>query len=252
MGAQVLKQLGLPEDAWYVILHVREPGYRGETLMNTRDNFRNANPLDYLKAIEAVTTAGGWVFRMGDLSMTPMPKMPHVIDYALDEIRCDWMDIFLGATCRFCIGTSSGYYVAPSMFGKPVLLTNCPHFAPYYGLKKYDLVLPRLLKNIKTGELVSFKRLMSPPAGTFYIDEHYIKAGLHWVENTPEELESATREMLERTTESTSFHKSDDDLQRSFKTLAEACGFKYHSMPVKAFTPISGDFLERHADLLKD
>ena len=58
--------------------------------------------------------------------------------------------------------------------------------------------------------------------------------------------------MLERTTDSTSFHKSDDDLQRSFKTLAEACGFKYHGMPVNAFASISSDFLERHADLLKD
>ena len=84
------------------------------------------------------------------------------------------------------------------------------------------------------------------------MDKHYREAGLHWIENTPEELESATREMLERTTDSTSLHKSDDDLQRRFKTLVEACGFKYHGMPVNAFTPISGDFLEKHADLLKD
>ena len=93
---------------------------------------------------------------------------------------------------------------------------------------------------------------MTPPVGTFFQDWNFKEAGLHWVENTPEELESATREMLERTTDSTSLHKSDDDLQRSFKTLVEACGFKYNGMPVKAFTPISRDFLERHADLLKD
>jgi putative glycosyltransferase (TIGR04372 family) len=65
-------------------------------------------PLDYIKAIKAVTKAGGWVFRMGDPSMTPLPKMPQVIDYAHNEIRCDWMDIFLGATFKFLIGTGSG------------------------------------------------------------------------------------------------------------------------------------------------
>ena len=252
MGKQTLKQLGLPEDAWYVTLHVREPGYRGETRTNSNENFRNANPLDYLKAIEAVTTTGGWVFRMGDPSMTPLPSMPHVIDYAHHEIRCDWMDIFLGATCRFCIGTSSGYFVVSSLFGKPVLLTNCPQSACYYSLRNYDIFLPRLLKNIQTDELVSFEHYMSPRVGTFFQNKHYGEDGLCWVENTPEELEAATQNMLERTSNNSSFHKSDDDLQRSFKMLAETCGFKYHGRPVKAFASICGDFLERHADLLKN
>ena len=114
MGLQALKQLGVPGDAWYVTLHVREPGFRGPE--GTTEDWRNANPLDYIKAIKAVTKAGGWVFRMGDHSMTPLPKMPQVIDYALNEIRCDWMDIFLGATCKFLIGTGSGYYQIPAFF----------------------------------------------------------------------------------------------------------------------------------------
>ena len=127
MGLQALKQLGVPGDAWYVTLHVREPGFRGPE--GTTEDWRNANPLDYIKAIKAVTKAGGWVFRMGDPSMTPLPKMPQVIDYALNEIRCDWMDIFLGATCKFLIGTGSGYYHIPAFFGVPCIMTNFPGFA---------------------------------------------------------------------------------------------------------------------------
>ena len=158
MGAQALKKLGLPKDAWYVTLHVREPSYRGETYQNTTENWRNANPLDYLKACEIITRAGGWVFRMGDPSMTPLPSMPKVIDYALnDEIRSDWMDVFLGATCRFLIGTGSGYYIIPAFFGVPVMFTNFPGFIQYYGLKSHDLYLPRWLKNNQTDELISFE-----------------------------------------------------------------------------------------------
>ena len=73
IGKHVLKKLGLPNDAWYITLHVREPGFRGEDINNTTEDSRNANPLDYLSACKAVTSAGGWVFRMGDPSMTPLP-----------------------------------------------------------------------------------------------------------------------------------------------------------------------------------
>lgn len=251
MGMQVLKQLGVPEDAWYVTLHVREPGYRGETRENTTENWRNANPLDYIKAVEAVTSAGGWVFRMGDPSMTPLPSMPHVIDYAHHEIRCDWMDIFLGATCRFLIGTSSGYLSIPAFFNVPRILTNNLAFYEYYCMWSQDLYLPRWLKKKESGSLLTFQEYMSPPTSTIGSSQKFKDAQLESVENTPEELEAATREMLERTAGSTSLTKFDDELQRRFKTLAESYGFKYHGRPVKAFAPISRDFLERHADLLE-
>ena len=91
---------------------------------------------------------------------------------------------------------------------------------------------------------------MSPPHTMFRKMNSYRKANLHWVENTPEELEAATKEMLERTGEGSSSPIPDDDLQKRFKTLAETCGLKYDGYPVKAFTPISRDFLEQHRDLL--
>ena len=91
---------------------------------------------------------------------------------------------------------------------------------------------------------------MSPPHAGFHEDDAFKNANLHWVENTPEELEAATKEMLERTGEGSSSPIPDDDLQKRFKTLVETCGLKYDGRPVKAFTPMSWDFLEQHRDLL--
>lgn len=250
MGMQALEKLGLPKDAWYVTLHVREPGYRGETRKNTSENWRNANPLDYLKAVEAVTKAGGWVFRMGDASMTPLPSMPGLIDYAHHQISCDWMDVFLGATCRFCIATASGYWRIPRYFGVPVIFTNGTCSIQYFSLMEDDLYLPRLLKREASADNLSFHELMSPPVSMFWSMQSFRNAGLHWVENTPKELEVATMEMLERTNGSLPSTIPDDDLQWRFKAVADACGLKYGSHPAKAFAPISRDFLERHADLL--
>jgi len=250
MGRHALKKLGLSKDAWYVTLHVREPGYRGETRENTTENWRNANPLDYIKACKAVTSAGGWVFRMGDPSMTPLPPIPQVVDYAHHEIRSDWMDVFLGATCRFLIGTGSGYFHIPAFFGRPCMMTNFPGFAGYYGMRNQDLFLPRWLRNIKTEETVSFEQYMSPPISFAWKRNHFSKRELHWVENSPEELEAATKEMLERTDGGFPSTIPDDDLQQRFKILAEVCGKKYHGRPVKAFASISRDFINRNADLL--
>ena len=75
-------------------------------------------------------------------------------------------------------------------------------------------------------------------------------AGLDWVENTPEELEAATMEMLERTDGGLPSTRPDNDLQRRFKALAETCGLKYGGRLVKAFAPMSLLFLEQHRDLL--
>ena len=176
--------------------------------------------------------------------------MPQVIDYAHHVIRCDWMDVFLGATCKFLIGTGSGYYHIPAFFGVPYILTNYPGFTPYYGMRSLDLYLPRLLKKVQTEKLVSFEEYMSPPTSMFWSLKDFRYAGLVWVENTPEELAEVTKEMLKRNSGSYSSKLNNDELQRKFKTLAETSGLKYSGGPVKAFAPISHNFLEKNHNLL--
>jgi putative glycosyltransferase (TIGR04372 family) len=249
MGKKVLQKLGLPKDAWFVTLHVREPGYRGETHENTTENFRNADPHDYIKAIEAVTSSGGWVFRMGDPSMSDLPPMPQLIDYAHQEIRSDLMDVFLGATCSFCIGTSSGYFRIPRYFGVPVLYTNCAPSVEYFSLMEHDLALLSLLKQKNTNKYLSFQELLTPPVSMFQSPKSFNDAGLQSIKNTPEELEAATKEMIKRTNGNNS--PESDDLQKRFKILAEKCGQKHGGYSVKAFAPISREFLHKHVDLLE-
>jgi len=249
IGKHVLKKLGLPNDAWYITLHVREPGFRGEDINNTSEDSRNANPLDYLSACKAVTSAGGWVFRMGDPSMTPLPPMSHVIDYAHMDIRSDVMDIFLGATCRFLIGTASGFLRVPRYFGVPIIFTNCTSSVPYFSLVENDLYLPRLLKYQGNNQYVSFKEYMSPSMSMLNSTQKFLKEGLEWIDNTPEELKDVTIEMLEKI-DGNSSSKSEDDRQRRFKIIAENCGLKYGEHPVKAFASISNNFLHKHSNLL--
>ena len=91
---------------------------------------------------------------------------------------------------------------------------------------------------------------MSPPLSILWRMESFNDLGLHWVENTPDELEAATKEMLERTAVGKNSNYTEDDLQIKFKAIAEACGKNYGKWHGKAFATLSRDFLERHADLL--
>src|SRR5262249_48981936 len=64
-GREQLRRMGLPDDAWFVCLHVRSAGYHKEW-QNPHQAHRNANVRSYLSAIEEIVRRGGWVIRMGD------------------------------------------------------------------------------------------------------------------------------------------------------------------------------------------
>ena len=195
-GNKILTELGIPKNSWYVTLHVRETGYR-DTKNPSLDLWRNADPNDYIRAIKQITKLGGYVFRMGDKSMTKMPDIPNLIDYAHSKIKSEFMDVFLGATCAFSIGTSSGYYHIPLIFSRPIIFTNSPLFLEYFGLRNRDIYLPRLLKNKKDNSYITFSEFTKPPTSTYASQENYNNSELYIEKNNSEDILNAVNEMIE-------------------------------------------------------
>ena len=247
-GVNFLKTCGLPKDSWYVTIHVREPGYRGETAKNSTQGYRNSNPLNYIKAIKRIINSGGWVFRMGDPSMTPMPKIKGLIDYAHSSLKSETMDVFLAATSKFCLGTSSGPIRVPRFFGVPVILSNLTSSLPYYSLKKNDLYLPRLIKKISNNENIKLEQTMSTPT-SLYGDKpntHQF-AGLYWVENSADDIDLAVKEMLENLKLSfKNYVPTEEQLQ--FKKIAKKSSLDYANS-LEAFASCSKYFLSNHKNL---
>ena len=79
--------------------------------------FRNADVVTYLPAIREVIARGGYIIRLGDSSMRPLPKEKGIVDYALSNAKSEFMDLFLCSTCKFFIGTNSGLGLVPPIFG---------------------------------------------------------------------------------------------------------------------------------------
>ncbi len=201
-GRDALAALGLTGADWFVCLHVRDNGFRREreTCGDNRglDNTNNADIATYEAAIDAILEAGGWVIRMGDPAMVPLPfTRARVIDYARSDLKSAAMDVFLCAECRFFLGTSSGLCLLPGTFGVPTVHTNwTPPYARPWGGR--DLFLPKLTRRRSDGALLPFLQAWAKPIGRAFRPELFASHGLEVADNGADEILAATREMMAR------------------------------------------------------
>jgi putative glycosyltransferase (TIGR04372 family) len=207
-GQECLQSLGVPADAWFVALHVR--GGR-EKARSTRD----ADIATYRMAIESIVARGGWVFRMGDPSMEPLPPMPQVIDYAHSEARRDWMDVFLWARCRFFIGIQSGPLMVPPTFGVPCVITNWSSPAIRLWFTR-DLYIFKLHWSETEARYLSFTEVSSSALASAESSDYLASRGIKLVDNTPEEINDVVVEMLDRLDGKLKYSKEDEQLQERF------------------------------------
>jgi putative glycosyltransferase (TIGR04372 family) len=242
-GRRQLREMTIPDEAWFVCLHVRAPGYHKEW-GNDQQAHRNADILTYLGAVHEVVRRGGWVIRLGDSTMPPLPPTQGLIDYALSRYKSARMDVFLCASCRFFVGTASGIAHVPATFGVPAVLTNWISNAfPVYGRR--DLFLPKLVWSEKARRMLTFAEALAPEMRRWsYSGVALREHGLRGLDNTPKELSEVVAEMLDRL--DGQYADRDEDLSRwkTFEALARANG-------LIGFSRIGRDYLRRHADLLQ-
>ena len=213
-GWSTLERMGVPRDIWFATIHVREPGFKG------KESFRDADISTYIDAMKQITDRGGWVIRMGDPSMSPLPPMPNVLDYARSAKKSDWMDVFLCAAARFMIGTSSGMISVSYIFGVPIALTNYLPTATIAFSSK-DLFIPRLMRRFDDGSLIKFEELMTLPYSMGVTDGMY--RNIFRVEtrpNTAEEISDLVQEMMDKIDGTLEYTREDESLQQRFKAIA--------------------------------
>ncbi len=236
----LLDEMGIPADAWYVCLHVRETGFHAN--WNSKyPSARDANIEDYQVAIDAVRERGGWIVRVGDPSMKRLPKMERVYDYAHSHLKSQIGDLVLPAGCRFFLGTNSGYATVPGIYGVPNLLTNwIPVALPlWFG---QDVMIPKMFWNKAENRFLSFEEMFGSKIGAMqnildFPEEIEVR------NNSVEEIRAATIEMLERCENSAVYTPDDDILQKKYHDLARKYGSYQGSR-------VGRDFLRGYRDLL--
>ena len=239
-GRFSLASVGVPEDAWFVTLHVREAA--SKNLHAALHNVLNASIVDYLPAITEIIKRGGWVIRVGDPAMTPLQPMPNLIDYCHSSIRSEWMDVYLLARARFFIGTSSGPAYVPQDFDVPCVLTNWwpPAQRPWHP---QDIFVPKLYRVRGNSSLMTLSHSLAEPFGycnsvTYLRDRH----GVIIEDNSAQDIHAAVCEMLERVSGTAYYSDEDKDLQRRSDII-------YRVNDGHGMASVSRDFLRKYSSI---
>lgn len=214
--------MGLPHDAWFVCLHVREGGFHNDY---TEAAHRNANIINYIGAIEEVISRGGWVVRMGDATMTKFPVMERVIDYPFTEAKSALMDVYLIRECRAYIGVSSGIADVAILFQRPIILTNLCSWLFPSAQKKCDINLFKHVYSKARNKFLSVREWLAEP----FEAHEMLNLGHDYVfyENDLEELRAVVKEFFDR-----GDNWEPTPLQRQFNELRVCFGRKLISEPI--------------------
>lgn len=184
-------EMEIPEGAWFVGLHVRERGF-----YNDREEYtcRNGTIANYFPAIREVTSRGGWVVRLGDKSMTPLPKMDRVVDYPHTRFKSDLMDMYLLSECRFYIGMSSGILDTAFLFQRPMLIANMTNMTFVYPRRPEDRGIPKHVYSKSRGRFLSLREIFEASWEAQHF--HYLGDDYEMHENSPEEIRAALLDFL--------------------------------------------------------
>ncbi len=243
-GWEALQKLGAPKDAWFVCVHCREA--RDTNEIQKELSLRNVDINNYFLAMEEVVNRGGWVVRMGDTVMKPIPAMKNIIDYAHLDIKSDWMDVFLCASCRFFLGSRSGLSMLASVFGVPSVIVNVVPFSAILGYGPNDISTPKFIWSEKKKCYFSFKEILSSHISNFLFRSQFLANAIQAIENSPEDIKEVTVEMLNRLEGKLKYSEEDECLQAQFKSLMNPTHYSYGAM-----SRAGKDFLRKYKHLLE-
>jgi putative glycosyltransferase (TIGR04372 family) len=241
-GWRKLGECGMPHGAWFVCLHVREVGYLPELNYHS---YRDADILSYIPAIEAIVERGGWVVRIGDHTMKPLPALDCVIDLTQGPFPDGDIDIFCLAQCKFAVGTTSGPIVVPYIFGVPTALTNWVAMG-HGGYGRRDTWIPKLYWSETENRYLTFAEIMSTPRRAYGRTEQFEADGISVVDNTPEEIRDLCLEVMDLANGQRAYDEEDKRLQGEFESLLRLEGEVWTTE-----ARVGRDFLRKHKVLFE-
>ena len=206
-GQIFLRKLGLSPNDKFICLNVRDGVFLRESeaidWTKSRDwsyhDYRDSEISTYGEAAEVLAEMGYTVFRMGALVKEPLvSKHPRVIDYATNGMRTEFLDVFLGALCTFCISTGSGWDGIPTIFRRPILFVN---HLPIFGSSAITLPIilyPKLLGSQGSPTSLSLAELIQRNLASSSNTAAYADAGVEIRDLSSEELVEAVTEMAQR------------------------------------------------------
>jgi putative glycosyltransferase (TIGR04372 family) len=193
-GQKQLQEMGIEGGARHVCLIVRDSAYLPELEYH---RYRDSDIEDYAGAAQALAERGYYVIRMGAKVEKPMPTgNPRIIDYATLGLRTEFMDVFLGATCTFCISTGCGFDAIPYVFRRPICYVNYVPVEYLFTFARYSVAIWK--HHLRSdGRRMTMPEIIASGAGHFMTADEFAEAGITLQSNSPAEIRDAVLEMAD-------------------------------------------------------
>lgn len=219
-GEAGLRAMGIPPGVPFVCLAVRDSAYLamvGKGIDCSYHNYRDSNIQTYVLAAEELADRGYFVIRMGAKVQSGIDSThPKVIDYATNGMRSDFMDIYLGAKCAFCISVGTGFDSVSQIFRRPIVFVNTVPIG-YLSTFRYQLLaISKHHFAVRHDRELALGEIFTQGVGFSLYASEYASHGVKLIDNTAEEIRDVVIEMAERVNGTWQPHEDDDDLQHRF------------------------------------
>ena len=218
-GEAGLKAMGIPAGASFVCLIVRDSAYLDAHQSKdwSYHNYRDSDIRNYVLAAEEIADRGYFVIRMGTKVRDALKSgHPRIIDYATNGMRSDFMDVYLGAKCAFCISTSTGFDALPLIFRRPIVFVNMVPLGYLWTFRSQIIGITKHHISLQKDKELTLKEIFTQGVGFSLRTSDYEINGIRLIENTPEEIRDVAVEMVERLNGTRQVGTDDDALQRRF------------------------------------
>lgn len=215
-GKAGLKRMGISENDRFVCLLVRDSAYLNDASWSYH-KYRDSNIENYILAVEELAKRGYYVLRMGaKVNSSLASSDPKIIDYATNGMRNDFMDIYLGAKCNFCISTSSGWDAVPLIFRRPIAYVNMVPLGYLFTFLSKSIGITKKHYLPEENRFISLSEIFAMGVGFCNTAFKFEAKNIRLIENTPEEIRDLVTEFEERLIGKWISATGDEDLQEGF------------------------------------
>jgi putative glycosyltransferase (TIGR04372 family) len=200
VGENFLSSLSTSEEKT-VCLNVRDDKYLATYQGNASKYhaYRDSEISTYIAAAEALAEMGYTVFRMGAIVKEPLiSKHPRVIDYATNGMRTEFLDVYLGAKCKFCVSTGTGWDSIPQIFRRPSMYVNLLPILALSCIVRDLIIYPKILKDEISQENLNLFDIFDSELGKLGVLDDYSMSGVAFRDLSSDELVEAVTEMAQR------------------------------------------------------
>lgn len=256
-GAVGLEAMSIPQSARFVCLIVRDSAYLEQHLQDggRHHSYRDCDAQNFVMPAEELADRGYFVIRMGAKVREAMNSVhPKVIDYAMNGMRSDFMDIYLGAKCEFCISTATGYDAVPEIFRRPLVVVNDHSLAYIRSWNVSNITIVKKYWLPKEHRFMTLREILASGAGLYLTSQQFEESGIELIENTSEEIRDVVIEMDNRLNGVWQPHQDDEVLQRRFWEIFKTYAvdeYKGDSLHGELRARFGANFLRNNRDWLK-